>query len=202
MVCPFSASVSPVSVSFSLATAPRSPACSSVTGLSVLPWGVETCARRSGALLLILTRLASFLTAPVITRKKVMRPANGSAVVLKTKAEGPVTPAGASRKVGGGKSSTMRSRIRSVPTLWSELAASTGKMRSSLIPCLSPSTICSTGSVPSEHIVDGLKQGIKELRIFPVLAASSLHNVGTDLILDLIVEDFPPPTFRETQAGG
>ena len=57
------------------------------------------------------------------------------------------------------------------------------------------------GTLPVEHIVDGLKQGIKELRIFPVLASSSLHNVGTDLILDLIVEDFPPPTFREAPAG-
>jgi elongation factor G len=57
------------------------------------------------------------------------------------------------------------------------------------------------GTLPVEHIIDGLKQGIKELRIFPVLAASSLHNIGTDLILDLIVEDMPAPTFREAPAG-
>ncbi|HJZ96133.1 MAG TPA: elongation factor G [Candidatus Solibacter sp.] len=56
------------------------------------------------------------------------------------------------------------------------------------------------GTLPVEHIVDGLKQGIKELRIFPVLAASSLHNVGADAILDLIVEDFPDPTSREVPA--
>jgi elongation factor G len=57
------------------------------------------------------------------------------------------------------------------------------------------------GTLPAEHIIDGLKQGVKELRIFPVLAASSLHNIGTDLILDLIVENLPPPTFREAPAG-
>ena len=31
------------------------------------------------------------------------------------------------------------------------------------------------------------------MRIFPVLCASGLHNIGTDLILDLIVENFPLP---------
>jgi elongation factor G len=57
------------------------------------------------------------------------------------------------------------------------------------------------GTLPVEHIVDGLKQGIKELRIFPVLAASSLHNIGTDQILDLIAEQFPAPAEREEAAG-
>jgi elongation factor G len=57
------------------------------------------------------------------------------------------------------------------------------------------------GTLPVEHIIDGLKQGIKELRIFPVLAASSLHNIGTDLILDLIVENFPSPADREQPTG-
>jgi elongation factor G len=57
------------------------------------------------------------------------------------------------------------------------------------------------GTLPAEHIIDGLKQGVRELRIFPVLAASSLHNIGTDLILDLIVENLPAPTFREAPTG-
>ena len=39
-----SPSVSPVSVSFSLATAPMSPACSSVTGTAVFPCMIEMCA--------------------------------------------------------------------------------------------------------------------------------------------------------------
>ncbi len=52
------------------------------------------------------------------------------------------------------------------------------------------------GTLPVEHIVDGLRQGIREMRIFPVLCASALHNVATDLILDLIVNDLPSPTER------
>src|SRR5207253_8133564 len=32
------------------------------------------------------------------------------------------------------------------------------------------------GTLPVEHIVDGLKQGIREKRIYPVLCASALHN--------------------------
>jgi elongation factor G len=57
------------------------------------------------------------------------------------------------------------------------------------------------GTLPAEHIIDGLRQGIKELRIFPVLASSSLHNIGTDAILDLIVENFPAPTELQVPAG-
>ncbi len=53
------------------------------------------------------------------------------------------------------------------------------------------------GTLPAEHIIDGLRQGVREMRIFPVMCASSLHNIGVDLILDLIVEHFPAPAGRE-----
>ena len=52
--------------------------------LQVLPWGLLRCASRSAVLRVTFCRLASFLTIPDITLKNVMRPANGSAVVLKT----------------------------------------------------------------------------------------------------------------------
>ncbi len=55
------------------------------------------------------------------------------------------------------------------------------------------------GTLPAEHIVDGLKQGIREMRIYPVLCASGLHNVGADQILNFIVENLPAPTEREIQ---
>jgi elongation factor G len=55
------------------------------------------------------------------------------------------------------------------------------------------------GTLPIEHIIDGLQQGIRELRIFPVLCASGLHNIGTDQILNLIVENLPAPLEREVQ---
>ena len=56
------------------------------------------------------------------------------------------------------------------------------------------------GTLPAEHILDGLKQGIRELRIFPVMCASGLNNIGTDLILNFAVENLPAPIDREPVA--
>ncbi|MBS1858001.1 MAG: elongation factor G [Acidobacteria bacterium] len=53
------------------------------------------------------------------------------------------------------------------------------------------------GTLPVEHILDGLKNGVRELRIYPVLCAGALHNVGTDRILDFAVENLPAPNERE-----
>jgi elongation factor G len=52
------------------------------------------------------------------------------------------------------------------------------------------------GTLPVEHILEGLNSAVRELRIFPVLCASAAHNVGTDRILDFMVENFPPPGER------
>jgi elongation factor G len=52
------------------------------------------------------------------------------------------------------------------------------------------------GTLPVDHILEGMRQGVRELRVFPVMCASANHNVGSDLILDLIVEDMPNPTER------
>jgi elongation factor G len=49
------------------------------------------------------------------------------------------------------------------------------------------------GTLPIEHIADGLKLGVKDLRIVPVLCASGQHNIGSDAILDFIVENLPVP---------
>ncbi len=53
------------------------------------------------------------------------------------------------------------------------------------------------GTLEAEQIIEGLKQGVRELRIFPVMCASALHNVGTDLILNFIAENVPAPNERE-----
>jgi elongation factor G len=53
-----------------------------------------------------------------------------------------------------------------------------------------------TGTLPVDHIVDGLKQAVLDMRIFPVLCASGLHNAGADLILDFIVDNMPAPAAR------
>ena len=53
------------------------------------------------------------------------------------------------------------------------------------------------GTLPVEHIIDGLRQAVRERRIFPVVCASGLHNIGASTILDLIVENFPAPIERD-----
>jgi elongation factor G len=50
-----------------------------------------------------------------------------------------------------------------------------------------------TGTLPVEHILSGLKEAVKNRRIFPVLCASACHNIGTDLALSLISEILPSP---------
>ncbi len=57
------------------------------------------------------------------------------------------------------------------------------------------------GTLPVEHIIDGLRQAIRERRIYPVLCGSALHNVGSDLLMNFIVENFPAPTEHEPISG-
>ncbi|MFI5382567.1 MAG: elongation factor G, partial [Tepidisphaerales bacterium] len=53
------------------------------------------------------------------------------------------------------------------------------------------------GTLAPVQIAEGLKQGLREMRIFPVMCASAFHNVGSDLILNFIVENLPAPVERE-----
>ena len=53
------------------------------------------------------------------------------------------------------------------------------------------------GTLPTEHIVDGVKQAVAEMRIFPVFCASALHNIGTDAVLSFIADNLPAPSERE-----
>ncbi len=52
------------------------------------------------------------------------------------------------------------------------------------------------GTLPVEHIVDGLREAVRQRRMFPVLCASGLHNIASDLILNFAVENFPNPAER------
>lgn len=58
-----------------------------------------------------------------------------------------------------------------------------------------------TGTLPVEHIIEGLKLEVADRRIYPVLAASALHNIGTDRILDFIADYFPSAVAREKVHG-
>jgi elongation factor G len=57
------------------------------------------------------------------------------------------------------------------------------------------------GTLEIDQIQTGLRQAIRERRIYPVLIGSALHNVATDLLLNFIVEHFPAPTELETVTG-
>ena len=54
------------------------------------------------------------------------------------------------------------------------------------------------GTLPVEHILDGLQNALRDRRLYPVLCASALHNIGSDQILNFIVENLPAPTDRGT----
>src|ERR671923_160030 len=75
--------------SFSFATAPMSPATKVGAVVCSLPWRTSSCPTRSLPFVRGLTRFESAPISPESTRKTLMRPAKGSATVLKTKAAGP-----------------------------------------------------------------------------------------------------------------
>jgi elongation factor G len=57
------------------------------------------------------------------------------------------------------------------------------------------------GTIPEEHLITALHEAIREDRIFPVLYASGLRNVGTDHLLDFFKDYVPAPTEREPVAA-
>src|SRR4051812_11013833 len=57
------------------------------------------------------------------------------------------------------------------------------------------------GTLPVEHILEGLRSATIERRIFPVLCGSGLHNIGTDQIMNFVAEHFPAPAERGPVSG-
>ncbi len=57
------------------------------------------------------------------------------------------------------------------------------------------------GTLEPDQILAGLRQAIRERRLYPVLCSSGLHNIGTDSILNFIVDNFPAPTEHEPVAA-
>lgn len=57
------------------------------------------------------------------------------------------------------------------------------------------------GTLPVEHLVEGLRSAVREGRLFPVLCMSAVRNIPTDLVLDFIVEYFPAPVERGPVTG-
>jgi elongation factor G len=52
------------------------------------------------------------------------------------------------------------------------------------------------GTIPDEHLVQGLRSAIVAHKIFPIMFSSGLGNMGTDQILNFIAEFGPAPVER------
>ena len=57
------------------------------------------------------------------------------------------------------------------------------------------------GTIPEDHLVSAIHEAIREDRIFPVLFASGLGNIGADELMDFIVDYIPAPIEREPLRG-
>jgi elongation factor G len=57
------------------------------------------------------------------------------------------------------------------------------------------------GTLPVEDLKKGLHEEVRDKKIFPVLLSSALHNIGTDAILNFLVEIFPSPAVRGKASG-
>jgi elongation factor G len=57
------------------------------------------------------------------------------------------------------------------------------------------------GTLPVEDLKKGLHEEVRDKKIFPVLLSSALHNIGSDAILNFLVEIFPSPAFRGKTVG-
>jgi len=57
------------------------------------------------------------------------------------------------------------------------------------------------GTLPPERLMEGLRAAVGELRLFPVLCASGLHNIGADLVLDFVTNYLPSPAERPPVTG-
>ncbi len=57
------------------------------------------------------------------------------------------------------------------------------------------------GTLPVEDLNKGLREAVATQRLFPVLAASGLRNIGAESILNFLAEVFPHPGARGTVTG-
>ena len=51
-------------------------------------------------------------------------------------------------------------------------------------------------TLPPDKVLAGLRKGVAEGKLYPILCASALHNIGSDAALDFLEAYAPPPTAR------
>jgi elongation factor G len=54
------------------------------------------------------------------------------------------------------------------------------------------------GTLPPEDLQKGLRDEVRDRKIFPVLLSSALRNIGSDALLNFLCEIFPSPKARAT----
>jgi elongation factor G len=57
------------------------------------------------------------------------------------------------------------------------------------------------GTLPPEDLRKGLHEEVRDKKVFPVLLSSALHNIGSDAILNFMVEILPSPAYRGKASG-
>ncbi len=57
------------------------------------------------------------------------------------------------------------------------------------------------GTLSPEHIVEGLRDAVRQRRIVPILCASAIRNMGSDLILNFLAANMPAPADRGEMQG-
>jgi len=57
------------------------------------------------------------------------------------------------------------------------------------------------GTIPVEDLIPGLKQAVTERRLYPVVASAGLPNIGSDALVNLIVDYLPSPVERREVTG-
>ena len=58
------------------------------------------------------------------------------------------------------------------------------------------------GTLPVEDLMKGLRDAFQAKRIYPVVLSSALHNIGSDTLLDLLVDVFPRPVASAARPSG
>jgi len=88
-----------------------------------------------------------------------------------------------------------------------ELAEAASKAREALIDMVAEGNDAlmeeyfEQGTLSAERLVEGLRDAVRQRRLFPILCASALRNMGSDRVLDFIVEFFPSPLDRGSVKG-
>jgi elongation factor G len=57
------------------------------------------------------------------------------------------------------------------------------------------------GTLPVHDLKKGLREAVLAKRLFPVMLTSALHNIGSDAVLNFIVDIFPAPCCRGNCSG-